>query len=93
MKKTKIIILLSTIAVCGTAGLIYYFYRRNKTLLNQVKELKRQKWADNNLTNTENSECVLPDTKSSVSVNTINSLRWLIYTTIHMNKQPLLSYN
>ena len=48
MKRTKMIIIISTIAIFGTAGLVYYFYRRNKTLLSQVKKLKRDAWCNDN---------------------------------------------
>ena len=46
MKRTKMILILSTLAICGTASVIYYFYRRNKNLLNEVKKLKKQAWAN-----------------------------------------------
>ena len=48
MKKTKMILILSTIAICGTASIIYYFYRRNKSLLQEVKKLKRDVWCEKN---------------------------------------------
>lgn len=54
MKRTKMIIIISTIAIFGTAGIVYYFYRRNKTLLNEVKQLKRDTWCKNN--NIDSSE-------------------------------------
>ena len=46
MKKTKIIIILSTIAIFGTVSVIYYYYRRNKTLLDEVKQLRKDAWCE-----------------------------------------------
>lgn len=84
MKRTKMILILSTLAICGTASVIYYFYRRNKSLLNEVKNLKRQAWADeHNKANTASGLDEVAHTNkaprshanTSVSRESLNSLR------------------
>ena len=86
MKRTKVIIILSTIAIFGTASIIYYYYRRNKTLLNEVKELKRNAWcekhkiseSDNEEHNEENvigdnANSSVPHQTSQVSLNSLRN--------------------